>query len=209
MLIVSFSSYGNYSIRDGSGLGAVVRGQCSVSKQFLSISVYHHKAKHLAGFGINKTSPAGGILREEITEGEGGWGEWKEICILLPFPNVCLMFNFLFPLLSSFLSPFFIHSRLALLLQGGDQTATVLALCAMMDFNLMQETCQLAIRDVGGLEVLINLLDTDEVKCKVSSYAKAGPGWPAGINRAGGVPACVSVTETLALGSECDVKDTG
>ena len=39
----------------------------------------------------------------------------------------------------------------------------------MRDFNLAQETCQLAIRDVGGLEVLINLLDTDEVKCKVSA----------------------------------------
>ena len=36
-----------------------------------------------------------------------------------------------------------------------------------MDFNLGQETCQLAIRDVGGLEVLINLLETDEIKCKV------------------------------------------
>lgn len=37
----------------------------------------------------------------------------------------------------------------------------------MRDFNLGQETCQLAIRDVGGLEVLINLLDTEEIKCKV------------------------------------------
>ncbi|KAF3703394.1 Armadillo repeat-containing protein 4 [Channa argus] len=59
--------------------------------------------------------------------------------------------------------------KLVKYLKGGDQTATVLILCAMMDFNLMQETCQLAIRDVGGLEVLINLLDTDEVKCKIGS----------------------------------------
>ena len=51
--------------------------------------------------------------------------------------------------------------------QGGNQTATIIALCSMRDFNLAQETCQLAIRDVGGLEVLINLLDTEEVKCKV------------------------------------------
>ncbi len=51
--------------------------------------------------------------------------------------------------------------------QGGNQTATIIALCAMRDFNLAQETCQLAIRDVGGLEVLINLLDTEEIKCKV------------------------------------------
>uniref|UniRef100_A0A7N8XJX0 Outer dynein arm docking complex subunit 2 n=1 Tax=Mastacembelus armatus TaxID=205130 RepID=A0A7N8XJX0_9TELE len=59
--------------------------------------------------------------------------------------------------------------KLVKYLKGGNQTATVLTLCAMMDFNLMQETCQLAIRDVGGLDVLINLLDTDEVKCKIGS----------------------------------------
>ncbi|XP_059828008.1 outer dynein arm-docking complex subunit 2 isoform X4 [Hypanus sabinus] len=52
-------------------------------------------------------------------------------------------------------------------LKGGNQTATVIALCSMKDFNLSSETCQLAIRDVGGLEVLINLLDTDDIKCKV------------------------------------------
>lgn len=51
--------------------------------------------------------------------------------------------------------------------QGGNQTATIIALCSMRDFNLSQETCQLAIRDVGGLDVLINLLETDEIKCKV------------------------------------------
>uniref|UniRef100_A0A3Q3VZX0 Uncharacterized protein n=1 Tax=Mola mola TaxID=94237 RepID=A0A3Q3VZX0_MOLML len=54
-------------------------------------------------------------------------------------------------------------------LKEGDQTATVLTLCGMMDFNLMQEICQLAIQNAGGLEVLINLLDTDEVKCKIGS----------------------------------------
>lgn len=46
----------------------------------------------------------------------------------------------------------------------------MIALCSLKDFNLAQETCQLAIRDAGGLEVLINLLDTDEVKCKVSGF---------------------------------------
>ncbi|XP_004861895.1 armadillo repeat-containing protein 4 isoform X2 [Heterocephalus glaber] len=59
--------------------------------------------------------------------------------------------------------------KLVKYLKGGNQTATVIALCSMRDFNLAQETCQLAIRDVGGLEVLINLLDTDEVKCKIGS----------------------------------------
>ncbi|XP_069770612.1 outer dynein arm-docking complex subunit 2 isoform X1 [Narcine bancroftii] len=54
-------------------------------------------------------------------------------------------------------------------LKGGNQTATVIALCSMRDFNLSSETCQLAIQDVGGLEVLINLLDTEDIKCKVGS----------------------------------------
>ncbi|MFT7809567.1 armadillo repeat-containing protein 4-like [Arapaima gigas] len=39
-------------------------------------------------------------------------------------------------------------------LKGGNQTATVIALCSMRDFNLTQESCQSAIRDVGGLETL-------------------------------------------------------
>ncbi|XP_053120130.1 outer dynein arm-docking complex subunit 2 isoform X5 [Hemicordylus capensis] len=59
--------------------------------------------------------------------------------------------------------------KLVKYIKAGNQTATVIALCSMRDFNLFQETCQLAIRDVGGLEVLINLLDTEEVKCKIGS----------------------------------------
>lgn len=42
----------------------------------------------------------------------------------------------------------------------------------MRDFDLAQETCQMAIRDAGCLEVLINLLDTEETKCQVSSCVK-------------------------------------
>ncbi|XP_025084280.1 armadillo repeat-containing protein 4-like isoform X2 [Pomacea canaliculata] len=59
--------------------------------------------------------------------------------------------------------------KLVKYLKGGNQTATIIALCSLRDFNLTQETCQLAIRDVGGLEVLINLLDTEEVKCKIGA----------------------------------------
>uniref|UniRef100_A0A8D0EJH6 Armadillo repeat containing 4 n=1 Tax=Strix occidentalis caurina TaxID=311401 RepID=A0A8D0EJH6_STROC len=59
--------------------------------------------------------------------------------------------------------------KLAKYLKGGDPTATVIALCSMRDFNLAQETCQMAIRDIGCLEVLINLLDTEEIKCQIGS----------------------------------------
>ncbi|CAF98754.1 unnamed protein product [Tetraodon nigroviridis] len=53
--------------------------------------------------------------------------------------------------------------------QAGDQTATVLTLCAMLSLNLMQEIYQLAIWDLGGLEVLLNLLDTKEERCHIGS----------------------------------------
>uniref|UniRef100_A0A3P9D9Y6 Outer dynein arm docking complex subunit 2 n=1 Tax=Maylandia zebra TaxID=106582 RepID=A0A3P9D9Y6_9CICH len=59
--------------------------------------------------------------------------------------------------------------KLVKYLKDGDQIVTVDTLCAMMDFNLMQESCQMAIQDTGGLKVLLNLLDTDEHKCKIGS----------------------------------------
>lgn len=54
-------------------------------------------------------------------------------------------------------------------LQGGNQTATVIALCALLDFDLKLEASHLAIRDSGGLDLLINLLETDDVKCKIGT----------------------------------------
>nr|XP_021145693.1 armadillo repeat-containing protein 4 isoform X2 [Columba livia] len=59
--------------------------------------------------------------------------------------------------------------KLVKYLKGGDPTVTVIALCSMRDFNLAQEACQMAIRDIGCLEVLINLLDTEEIKCQIAS----------------------------------------
>ncbi len=57
--------------------------------------------------------------------------------------------------------------RLVKYLKGGNPTATIIALSSIRDFNLSVEICQLAIRDVGGLEVLVNLLETDDMDCKV------------------------------------------
>ena len=53
--------------------------------------------------------------------------------------------------------------------QVGNQTVTVIALCLLMDFDLSQETSQLAIRDSGGLDLLINLLETSDTKCKIGT----------------------------------------
>ncbi|KXS09407.1 ARM repeat-containing protein [Gonapodya prolifera JEL478] len=59
--------------------------------------------------------------------------------------------------------------KLVKYLRVGNQTATIIAICALRDFDLSAETNQLAIRDVGGLDLLINLLDTDDNKCKIGA----------------------------------------
>ena len=58
--------------------------------------------------------------------------------------------------------------RLVKYLKGGNPTATVIALSSIRDFNLSMDICQLAIRDAGGLEVLVNLLETDTIDCQVN-----------------------------------------
>ena len=45
----------------------------------------------------------------------------------------------------------------------------MIALCCLLDFNLVAETSQMAIRDVGGLDLLINLLETDNTKCRIGA----------------------------------------
>ena len=59
--------------------------------------------------------------------------------------------------------------KLVKFLKAFNQTATVLALCSMLEHDLQSPSCQFAIRDVGGLEVLINLLETNDTKCMLGS----------------------------------------
>ncbi|KAJ3230152.1 Armadillo repeat-containing protein 4 [Chytriomyces hyalinus] len=59
--------------------------------------------------------------------------------------------------------------KLVKYLRCGNQTATIIAICSLRDFDLTNEFNQLAIRDVGGLDTLVNLLDTDDPKCKIGA----------------------------------------
>ncbi|XP_062956987.1 outer dynein arm-docking complex subunit 2 [Cynocephalus volans] len=103
--------------------------------------------------------------------------------------------------------------KLVKYLKGGNQTATVIALCSIRDFNLAQETCQLAIRDVGGLEVLINLLDTDEVKCKIGSLKilkeiSHNPQIRRNIVDLGGLPIMVNILDSPYKSLKCLAAET-
>jgi hypothetical protein len=59
--------------------------------------------------------------------------------------------------------------KLVKYLRCGNETATIIAICILRDFDLSNESNQSAIRDVGGLETLVNLLETESVKCKIGA----------------------------------------
>lgn len=60
-----------------------------------------------------------------------------------------------------------VTQNLCYFLQSGDNAATIISLCSLRDMNLQSERCQTAIADAGGLEVLINILETDNARCIV------------------------------------------
>nr|CAI5868095.1 unnamed protein product [Callosobruchus analis] len=59
--------------------------------------------------------------------------------------------------------------KLVKYIKTGNQTATVVALCCLKDHDLSTEINQTAIQEIGGLEILINLLETKDLKCKIGA----------------------------------------
>uniref|UniRef100_A0A8C7JW62 Outer dynein arm docking complex subunit 2 n=1 Tax=Oncorhynchus kisutch TaxID=8019 RepID=A0A8C7JW62_ONCKI len=159
----------DYEFTNGSGVFLNgVRKLCHSVSDSLSLPVfsvtklntYQTVANNIATPGMVKASES-----QEKRQGEKSMAGGETLC----FPFTKCLFNSYF-LCLWFHS--FIGALFSLLFQGGNQTATVIALCSMRDFHLAQQTCQLAIRDVGGLEVIINLLDTEEIKCKILGSLK-------------------------------------
>jgi len=54
--------------------------------------------------------------------------------------------------------------------QSGDQSATIISLCSLQDMNLYNDHCQMSIIDAGGLEVLINLLESEDTNSMVRTF---------------------------------------
>ena len=54
--------------------------------------------------------------------------------------------------------------------QVGNPTATVIALCALRDVSIEQESSQLAILELGGIGILLNILKTDHWPCVVRFF---------------------------------------
>ncbi|KAG7174530.1 Armadillo repeat-containing protein gudu-like, partial [Homarus americanus] len=54
-------------------------------------------------------------------------------------------------------------------LKVGNATCTTIALVGLKDCGLHQEVCQIALKMVGGLEVLLNILRTSNLRCNVGA----------------------------------------
>lgn len=61
--------------------------------------------------------------------------------------------------------------KLVKYIRAGNQTATIVALCCLKDHDLTTHINQLAIQDIGGLEVLVNLLESVDLKCRLGALS--------------------------------------
>ncbi|VDL62020.1 unnamed protein product [Hymenolepis diminuta] len=92
--------------------------------------------------------------------------------------------------------------------QGGNQTSTVISLCALYDTPLETEVCQLAVRDTGGVDVLINLLETEEIRSmlgslKILKVVSQNPELRKAISDQGGIPPMVQLLSSSNRDLKC------
>lgn len=59
--------------------------------------------------------------------------------------------------------------KLVKYIKSGNQTATIVALCCLQDYDLRVQINQFAIQDIGGLDVLVNILECNDTKCTLGS----------------------------------------
>ncbi|XP_065185436.1 outer dynein arm-docking complex subunit 2-like isoform X2 [Sycon ciliatum] len=60
-------------------------------------------------------------------------------------------------------------TKLIKYIKGGNMNATLISLCSMADYRLNSDSCLLAFKDNGGIEILVNLLGVDDDEIKMGS----------------------------------------
>ncbi|KZC04660.1 Armadillo repeat-containing protein 4 [Dufourea novaeangliae] len=68
-------------------------------------------------------------------------------------------------------SEFWHIQKLIRYMKAGNQTATLVALCLLKDYDLSSRIIQKAVQEMGGLEILVNLLETKDLKCQSGSLS--------------------------------------
>lgn len=59
--------------------------------------------------------------------------------------------------------------KLVKYIKAGNQTATIVSLCCLQDYDLTTQINQFAIQDIGGLDVLVNILECNDAKCRLGA----------------------------------------
>ncbi|XP_046832471.1 armadillo repeat-containing protein gudu isoform X2 [Vespa crabro] len=73
--------------------------------------------------------------------------------------------------MSDISSEFWIMQKLIKYMKAGNQTATTISLCLLKDYDLTNRAVQKTIEKIGGLEILVNLLETNDIKCQNGSLS--------------------------------------
>lgn len=64
---------------------------------------------------------------------------------------------------------YFQIQKLVKFIKSGNQTATIVSLSCLCDYDLCTQINQFAIQDIGGLEVLVNILECNDAKCRLGA----------------------------------------
>lgn len=103
--------------------------------------------------------------------------------------------------------------KLVKYIKSGNQTATIVALCCLKDHDLTTQINQLAIQDIGGLETLVNLLESNDLQCRLGALAVlAEISLNIDIRRTvvdlGGIPLLVNILSEPALDLKTKAAET-
>ncbi|XP_071535549.1 outer dynein arm-docking complex subunit 2-like [Panulirus ornatus] len=94
---------------------------------------------------------------EEVEADEDEGGEEEEDLYQLDFQSADLSADY-----------WQIH-RMVKYLKVGNATCTTIALVGLKDCGMYREVCQVALKMVGGLEVLLNILRTSNLRCNIGA----------------------------------------
>uniref|UniRef100_A0A0K8W687 Armadillo repeat-containing protein 4 n=1 Tax=Bactrocera latifrons TaxID=174628 RepID=A0A0K8W687_BACLA len=88
-------------------------------------------------------------------------------------------------------------------IKAGNQTATIVSLCCLRDYDLRTQINQMAVQDIGGLEVLVNILECNDTNCRLGSlYVLSEISLNIDIRKTivdlGGIPLIVDILNSLS-----------
>lgn len=147
-------------------------------------------------FGVKKTIVTQDSDSTEVESSTEEEERWKDIARTAEIP-----------------AEYYNIQKLIKYIKAGNQTATIVSLCCLRDYDLRTQINQMAVQDIGGLEVLVNILECNDSHCRLGSlYVLAEISLNIDIRKTivdlGGIPLVVDILNSLSKELKTMAADT-